>query len=311
MSTVAFSVRTVHPHAAPFYNLFPQEPIPGGPNAFVTITKVVELPDNRVLTLLAAIRQHVTEKGSSIIVVSHGTEEGISLTLGRERGSGPPLDARRLIHLRANLLGQKDDIETANLMELGTYAAARNPGGVADLVALKEALAPVRALKLARVDLRACVTGRRLNTLKMLQFFFDADLCCAPRDWDTFGPVPFADITTNPASWRKFKEAHPNAMTVGTGAERFALDYKVMADEYKVMLAAIASSQAAIDTWVKNHLPPNNRYKGGSLFYHGLTPDQKTIIFAGEGTYRDHLAAVTDGRDATIRTNEPVSPEGF
>ncbi|MBV9834828.1 MAG: hypothetical protein JO055_10495 [Alphaproteobacteria bacterium] len=55
-----------------------------------------------------------------------------------------------------------------------------------------------------------------------------------------------------------------------------------------------------------NHLPSPHSYKGGSPFYHGLTPDQKIVIFAGEGSYRDNLVAVTDGLNATIKTDRGI-----
>lgn len=303
MSTIAFTVGSVHPSAAPYYRQFPLEPIPGGSNAFVTVTKVVELADNRVETLLKAIAAHVDAKESkaSIVVVSHGNETGISFTMGRVRGAGVPLNAPAIKVLRANLAGQLDDTEAAKRLQFGTVNAARDPTGVEWLKELKAAMAKVHKLGLGRLDLRACITGRNKDTLRQLQFFFNADLCCAPDAWDTFGPVPFADITTNPSTWNKFRRDHPGALVVGVGKERFALYYKVLGNQLKVMLAAIATSQAAIDMWVKNHLPPSTQYSGGALHYHGLTPDQKTIIWAGEPAFRGHLVEVTDGKGATVK----------
>jgi hypothetical protein len=161
----------------------------------------------------------------------------------------------------------------------------------------------VRRLELSRVDLRACNTGKRPDTLRQLQYFFNADLCCAPDSWDTFGPLPSPVLTRDPALWRRFMAKHPAAIMVDSGKERFSLAYKIVAGEAKVILEAIATSTTAVDLWAKNHLPPKTS-AGGAIAYHGLTQDLKTVIFAGEPRYRERLVAVTDGKDATVTTND-------
>lgn len=305
MSTVAFSVSSVHPSAAPYYRAFPSEPITGGAGAYLTVSKVVELSDNRIETLLQAIEANVKKKGTAI-VVSHGNDSGISFTVGA--GRGVRLEARVMQVLRGNLEGRLDDLETAKRLKFGTFNAADNPTGLVQLDALKKAMKPVRDLELSRIDLRACDTGKSTDTLRQLQFFFNADLCCAPDSADTFGPVPFADLTSSKAVWDAFMKKHPKAIVMDTGKERFALSYIVLGGQQRVMLDAIATSQSAIDVWVKTYLPPGSKYKGGPLHYHGLTKDLKTIIFAGESAYRDRLVAVTNGRAPFKATVDEALP---
>src|SRR5687768_9319264 len=85
MSTVAFSVSADHPTAAIFYRLFPSEPLPPATSTdYATITTVVELEDRAVETLLREIARNVKKNGS-IVVVSHGNEAGISLSVGAAR----------------------------------------------------------------------------------------------------------------------------------------------------------------------------------------------------------------------------------
>lgn len=305
MSTVAFSVSTAHPSAAPYYRAFPSEPIPGPAGAVLTVSKVVELLDNRIETLLKAMANNLTKKGTAI-VVSHGNDAGLYFIVGGEHDV--QLEAPTIQVLRGNLAGRLDNLETAKRLKFGIRGGAPGPSDVARLDALKDAMKPVRDLELSRVDLRACYTGKSKDALRHLQFFFNADLCCAPDSADTFGPVPFSNLTSNKADWDAFMKKHPGAVVMNSGKERFALAYIVLGDQQRVMLDAIATSQSAIDAWVKAYLPPPARYTGGPLNYHGLTKDLKTIIFAGESAYRDRLAAVTDGKapfKATV--DEPLS----
>lgn len=293
MSTVAFSISTAHPSAAPYYRAFPSEPIPGGAGAFLTVSKVVELLDNRIESLLKAIAANVKKKGTAI-VVSHGNDAGLYFVVGGEHDvqlEGPTIQV-----LRGNLEGRLDNTETAKRLKFGIRGGAPGPSDLARLDALKNAMKPVRDLELSRIDLRACYTGKSPDTLRQLQYFFNADLCCAPDSADTFGPVPFGNLTSSKADWDAFTKKHPNAIVMVSGKERFALSYIVLGDQHRVMLDAIATSQSAIDVWVKTHLPPGSKYTGGPFHYHGLTKDLKTIIFAGESAYRDRLVAVTNGK---------------
>lgn len=293
MSTVAFCVTTAQPSATPYYRAFPSEPITGGSGAFLTVSKVVELGDNRVETLLKAIAANVKKKGTAI-VVSHGNDAGLLFVVGGEQNV--QLEAPVIQTLRGNLEGRLDNLETAKRLKFGTRGGAPGPDDLARLDALKNAMKSVRDLELSRIDLRACYTGKSPETLRQLQFFFNADLCCAPDSADTFGPVPFADLTSSKADWDKFMKKHSGAIVMDTGKDRFALSYIVIGDQRRVMLDAIATSQSAIDAWVKKFYPPGSKYTGGPLHYHGLTKDLKTIIFSGESAYRDRLVAVTDGR---------------
>jgi hypothetical protein len=304
MSTVAFAIRTAHPAAAPYFIQCPLEPIaPAGSNNFLTIAKTVELADSSFETLLKAIAASTRKKGT-IIIVCHGNESGLKLDVARGLG----LDAGVIRVLRANLAGQMDDVEAAKLMRFGNFSAGANPAGVAQLRKLKAVLETVRQLQLSRVELRACTTGRNQEALRQLQYIFNADLCCAPDAWDTFGPIPVKEFTSNPTTWAEFRKKHPGAIIVGTGNQRFSFAYTVDVDKLTVTLDAIADSAEAVDVWVKSHLPPQRTYTGGALFYHGLTADKKTIIFAGDADFRSHLVVVTDGKGAVTANPGVLDP---
>jgi hypothetical protein len=308
MTTVAFVHTSTHPMAMPFYRQFPLDPIPLPGPGYLTVSQVVPLADKKIETLLQAIIDAKVPKGGAILLVTHGIDQGIDFSLGK--GRGMTLHVPALLHLRENVEGRLSDEETAKKLLMVDNKTLKPQ--VAWLDELKALMAKVQALNLSRVDLRACEVGKSRDTLKRLQWFFNAELCCAPDAHDTYGPLPSPIPTQNEKAWREFLTKYPKAVTAEAGSERYAFGYKVKS-RLQVEVAAIATSPKAVDVWARQYLPPKTTTTNVAIAYHGLTPDLINITFAGEAGYRDHLVQVTDGKGPTIvvtDTNEGLPRPG-
>ncbi|MGE3650429.1 MAG: hypothetical protein AB7G10_18990, partial [Reyranellaceae bacterium] len=179
--STAFSVQSVHPAALSYFGAVPREPIPGK-DQFVAVSQRVSLPDNSVEALLRQIIASKVGKGGSIIVVSHGNEHGLTFTLGAGRGirlEAAPIRVLRFLIKERTI----DEFEAAKRLKFGTFRADSNPQGIAQVQALVKLLTPVQELGLARVDLRACNTGKSRDTLEQLAWFFNCKHCCAPDSY--------------------------------------------------------------------------------------------------------------------------------
>ena len=317
MSSIAFADFTIYPAAGPFYAQFQTEPIPpesvGGT---ISVDPAVQkLDDRKVETLLRAIAKNV-KKGGSVLIAAHGNSQGVFIDLVPPRklaAKGPKthiqLEHGPLHALRQNMEGKETDLETAKVLMLGDFNKADNSAGIKELTALKKLVESVQKLELDRVDLRACNVGENDVALSSLQVFFNCNTCCAPKAYDSFGPIPFGAVTQDPEKWKAWLKDHPGATVEGEPPNRFALHYKIVDGNSKVMLGAQADSEQAVKDWAKKHLPPG-KYKGGPLFYHALTKDLKTLIFAGEPGYRDYLVEAYKGKEPsrTIDTKNWTLP---
>ena len=294
ITTTCFYLKNVHPAAGPYYLQFPSEPIPRArSDDYLTVAPPVALTDNLATAVLAEIAAKVPKKGS-VLLVCHGTDKNIKLRIGK--GEDDVLQAEALQVLRENVEKKLDDAEAARRLKF-PGATAGDPTGVVRLNALKAAMARVQALELRRIDLRACNTGRNTDTLKRLQWFFNADLCCAPDSWDAFGPLPSPAYTRNPRDWRDFLKKHPANSMIDDGTRRYALGYTLGG---RTMLSAMATDPEAVNPWAEKYLPPKLTSTGVAAGYYGLTRDMKHLIFPGEPEYRDRLVSVTAGKGSTI-----------
>lgn len=296
-NTTGFIDASAHPTAIPFYNLFPNEPIPPEKVAgTVNVAKLVKLKDANLLTLLDAIGDKV-KKGGNVLIVMHGTKEGLNATISSQ-GKGK---TKKVVHLelaaldaiRRNTEETEDDATTAKTLMLDAAGWKK----------LKAQIERVQKLELDRVDLRACNIGQNEFAMSALQQFFNCNTLCAPVLYDSFGPIPAAKVTQDAATWQKWQQDHPDATIEGTSPNRFGLDYKI---NQKVMLDALAESEQAIKDWVKTHLPAGT-YSKGPLFYHAIT-DLKVLTFSGDPGFRDKLAEAYRGKvpSRKIDLNAPL-----
>jgi hypothetical protein len=310
MPSIAFADYSIYSAASPFYAQFPAEPIPpeaAGGTVSVDPT-VHKLDDRKVETLLRAIVKNVS-KGGSVLIVSHGNSQGVFIDLvpPRKLAAKGPMTHIQLEHgplhaLRQNMEGKETDLETAKILMLGDFNKADNAAGIKQLTALKKLVESVQKLELDRVDLRSCNVGENEFALSSLQVFFNCKTCCAPKAYDSFGQIPFGQVTQDPDKWKAWLKEHPGAVIEGTSPNRFALHYKLVDGNSKVMLGAQADSEQAVKDWTKKHLPPG-KYSGGPLFYHALTKDLKTLIFAGDPGYREQLAEAYKGKEPSRKVD--------
>lgn len=298
MSSIALMVKAAHPAAPPYFAQFPKEPIPKSSGDFITVQKVKELKDDKLTTLLDGIINSV-KPGGDLLIISHGTPNGLHVVISRK---GVLLQAAALRVIRAGLEGRLDDADVTQRLMLDNAKSWTQ---------LKGLIKRVQDLKLNRVDLRACNVGKAVDVLQQLQAFFNCAVCCAPKASDVYGAVTiaFPGKVKNPsADWDAWIKAHPGATLLGQPPQRFGLYYKII-DETKMTVEVKADSHDAVINWMKRNLPPGHAdsYRGGPLFYHGLTPDLKSIIFAGDERYRDYLVEAARG-DAPVKVDPLNAP---
>lgn len=263
MSTEAIAVVFERPAAVPYYRQVPDEPIPSGS---VAIKKAEFLKPATVLTLLNHIAR---TKPRSVVVVSHGSGSGIGLTL-------VPKTENALVSPYLGYLvdsrGRIDD-------ELATELEIPLPM----LRALQEAAQKVRALRLDRVDFRACTLGEFTDTLELLRAFFGASAVSAPKAFDSFGHVSTGTPTSDAKVWKDWQQKHPSATIEGLAPGRVGFEWEWMSDT----TAMLVESKKALRAWVDFHMP-RNKYKSGRLYFHGIVESEK-VVFPGDATYRDLL----------------------
>ncbi len=284
MASEAYIDITVHPAAPHFYRQNLKEPIPGDSNSSVDVGHITNFSHVRLAQLLTAILKS-TKAGGSIIVISHGTGQGLSIVVGRNASfQTSKLERDALALIRSNLAGQETDADTATRLFMSA----------AEYRDLKGLIGRVKQLKLARVDLRACNTGKDEDTMADLQEFFDCDVLCAPDILDSFGPINLGAPTKNPSAWEKWRKENPQANVEGTSLGRFA--YQVVLDGPSAKITAMADSTERAVEWVKARIGSRS-YTGGTAYYHALAQRAPRIfIFAAEAGFRDHLKQALRGQ---------------
>jgi hypothetical protein len=265
--------------AASYYARFPREPIKA-PGQFVDVTATKMTKDDQLATLLDAIIRNVA-RGGNVVVVCHGVDLALMIKVGGRTSLA--LEVMRILVYAMD--GKIADADMPNRLGFDKATGARQ---WADL---KKLIQGVWNLRLNRVDFRACQIGKSPAPMYFLQRLFNCNVYCAPKGWDVFGSVSVGKPTQNEQVWKQWLERHRKATIVGAGADRFALQYEIGGS---VKMEVLAASDDAAQAWVRLHLPPGN-YRTGDIFYHAVTPDYKTLIFAGDAGYRDQLVEAAKG----------------
>jgi hypothetical protein len=278
--------------AVTYYRQFPREPIKAA-GQFVDVSSAVLIGDD-----LATIMREIVareKRGGSVVIVSHGTELALQVKVGPRAGLG--VDVMRLLVLAME--GRIADADMPLRLDFDKATGAK------DWRDLKKLIQDVWNLNLKRVDLRACQVGQERATMYFLQRLFNCDVCCAPKAWDVFGTINFGAPTTDEPTWNKWLKTHRQAVVQGSGTTRFAVQYEIGA---AVKVDALAASNQAAQAWVGQHLPRGS-YSSGPIPYHALTPDKKSLIFAGDAGYRDQLVEMPKGTaEPKIDLNSPIRP---
>lgn len=243
-----------------YYKQVPEEPIPDGS---VKIKKVVFLPEPTVLAFLQFV---VRTKPKSLVVVSHGEGSGIGLTLV------PKTQNALVSPYLGYLLNSGGRVSQKLADDLGI--------SLANLRQLQEAATKVRALGLARLDFRACTLGEFPESLEQLRAFFGAGAVSAPKKLDAYGYVGVGTPTSDAKVWEDWKHEHPFARIDGEAPSRVAF-------EFFDKPAMLVESKAALRKWI-DRLFPGNRYRSGTVYFHGFIIENK-LLFPGEEGFRDQL----------------------
>ena len=271
---IAFIDSKAQPHAGPFYNKFCWEPVL--PSGNIQIGSQKALPEMTVQGLLETITK---EAGTSqdILIVCHGTTDGLSI----------PIHKKSEAKLQKNALEVLRDYESGKLKE-EEVADRLYFSSKPDFLRFWDLIKDLRKLKLNRVELRSCLVGKSMKTLKMLKVFFGSSSCSAPTALDIFGTLnPTGRY--GPAYNIELKKKFRDTKVTGIPPNRFALAVSICHQ-----FSVAAESQKAIDNWVSTHLPGPSIQVRGQFPVHGVTPTfgKEKIIWAGEKAYRTFLAKV-------------------
>jgi hypothetical protein len=280
MGSIAFVCVDAHPSAIPYYAQCNQEPIP--PYGFITVEKPVSISGQEptIEKLLEAILAAKLKKGSSIVIISHGNEDGLFFVFGKAPKIGTSLLNWRTINaLQVNEEGRAKDEETAQLLFID----------VARLKKIKSLIVQVQQLELDRVYVRACNVGSGTDAPPKLREFFNCNTFCAPKLYDAFGAVNLGKISNATRDWNAWNKDHRKAVIEGESPDRIAYQSEIQMDSHKVKIDAFAESEAAVKAWVKTHLPPSSFTKGSPLYHAFLAGASSPLIFAGDADYRSYL----------------------
>jgi hypothetical protein len=186
---------------------------------------------------------------------------------------------------------------------LGYLNLDKKATGAAEWKNLKEKLLEMRALKLRRVDLRACLVGKDPDVMFYLTQIFNCDVCCAPKAYDAYGLMTLGTPSTEAVHWDRWSQVNKGAIVQTYPGGRFAVNLAIKGESIDIQ--AMADSTKAAAGWVARNLPPGGTYKEGDpIYYHGLTPDKKAFVFAGDPRYRDYLVEWT--RDMPLPKVDPM-----
>ncbi|HEX6746814.1 MAG TPA: DUF4157 domain-containing protein [Longimicrobium sp.] len=269
-----------HPMAPDFYERFKLEPLAGG--NLLHIDRTVRLRGVTLEGLLDCIIQNGT--GDYLIVV-HGTSFGLYIPLTRD--SGPVKGDGDVMAL---LDSARSDKETAEVLLF------RDPGGegAEKVRTLRKKAARVKALKLHRLELRACSVGGGPSLMMRIRDFFGAQVLGAPDIGDAYSPLnpdhPNPDLAHR-AAWcekrpgsRIYEVAPGGWVTLGVR----------QVTQTSFQLDGLSDRNQSVGTWAGTHLALSRfpvQYPGGPLPVHALFERHATypLIFPGEEGYAGHI----------------------
>jgi hypothetical protein len=283
-----------HPAAVPYFTRFPKEPIPKASGEFVTVEKTASLADWQLTTLLDAMIKNI-KAATDVLIVMHGNDAGLFIKVGPNVGFNVAV-MRMLV---SALEGRTSDADMLGYLNLNPRT------GADEWKRLKDRILKMQALGIRRVDLRACNVGKDADVMYYLQKIFNCDICCAPKAYDVYGMVDLGRPTKDPRVWADWLKNHQGANVQSSKSGRFAYLHTIAGDSIKI--EAMTDSDDAAAEWVGRNLPPGN-YSSGTIYYHGLTPDRRALVLAGDARYRDYLVESAKGAaPPKVDVNAPLA----
>jgi len=273
---IAF-VSDVHPAAAAYYRQAKKEPI--APSGDLAVTSIVPLDKKASVEDLLKLIAKKTPRGGDILIVSHGTDDG--LILHWTAGNRSDLDKDTI---NAFLDSSKSNADKVKVLQLKDEKTLKRLQGVWQTV---------QKLQLGRVEFRSCHVGQFDATLGALRRFFGAKIAGAPDLEDAYAPLgnPESD-----ADWKKNKNmADAVSDSVGGGVVEYLLEQNpASTTEFKFHWRAdTTKAQAA---WLNKYfIMPKPATPGvhPSVLHGILSRERKFIHFPKDASYRDHLKSTT------------------
>ncbi len=279
MNLVAYIDSSAHPNAKSYYRMFPYEPIPKIKDAQVRPT--IPIPNMTVESLLKKI---LMRRKKNILIVAHGTTDGLSLPIVKssdirlqlkaEDPGAPPLTSTVPGALKILLDNQNQklsDADAAKKLYMKPNAFTK----------LKELIKNVQTMKLNHVELRSCNTGKNPAALKALKEFFGASSLCAPTEADVYISLNFGKPTKNKDDWNAWVKENHKPIIEGAPPNRFAYALPILRSNLNVL----AESRKAVLVWIKKHFP-RGKYKGGDMPCHYFAYGNKAVFPKDPGYLR-------------------------
>jgi len=283
----AFIESRAHPAAAPFYRLFPREPVTT--SASIEIEDIVTVDPMNLNALLQRIAG-VGENGGDIVIVTHGVPEGLTMALVARQAEG---SRRHRVSAGTDalnvLMSNRPASEKTQVLKLRD----------AELRSLLDGMARVRALSLACVEFRSCNVGDWSDTLRALWRFFGARTVGAPDLRDAYAFIDVGSVTRDERAWRAWHRRHPGAVLYNLSEGRFALQTTGGQEgSTRFQAQAIADSRHAVASWLREHFPPSaSTPPAGSFPIHALW--QSPLIFPLDSEYLDHIKRYSSADEAS------------
>lgn len=272
-------------NANAYYRRFSSEPIRTGPLMELSSRVSVAPPSFAEL-----LRQIVSHRATKVLIVGHGTTEGLTM---------PLVAGRRAQASTAGLgtLTQANRSDAEKARDLGlTESQVRT---------LKDRLAEVQALGLTRVELRACNFGQTpAAALSPLARALNAQTVGAPICYDAYASFNPGTPSTDETRWRNWSvnQADPrytryfnNGQPVPSFPPQSGGRVGICVTQCGggVSSRMMADSWEAVRQWVAAMFPPPRpAYQQGPFPAHFLFTLSRAI-FPCEREYRNSLAEVT------------------
>jgi len=291
MTTLALIDAAAHPAAAPFYRLFPYEPLARATD--IHIDQIREVRPISLEAILTAIRDHA-QPGWCVVIVSHGTEMGLSVPLFNRHGSHGVRGDHRIMAVLDD--ATRSDAEVAQILLIPDPQHA----GAARAHSLRELAAQVKQKRLKRIDLRACNTGIRPDVMRTIKAFFGANWLGAPDIRDSYAQLNPGTPNADPGFWQHWLQSHPrNHVYEVPNHGRLALAVTGGAAGHTSFgLSALVDRSGSVGFWIDVYLSRLHSavpYSHGGIPIHALfdTVAPFPLIFPGdEDQYVSHIQQV-------------------
>jgi hypothetical protein len=229
--------------------------------------------------LMELLELIVTDGESDIGIVCHGTEDGLQLKIDPKNPTSHWLTVDAMDVLNKDLLKGEPSQDAADRLNVE----------LSSLSQILDRIRAVRAKRLNRVIIRACLLGRNQDGLGKFKRLVGCSSVCAPTMMDSFGSFSPAAPVSSEAAWSDWKKRHPKAQIYGEKPNRVSF--------YPADLAQTGNYDSQVDSWnaaqlfLESHMPPG-RYERGRFFYTAFVRQLQPPIFPLDAQYRAKLVRV-------------------